>query len=440
MDFKTDGYDIIIIGSGVGGLFAGARLAHAGYDVLILERLTRIGGRKTSIDYKGFQVATGAIHYHIYGDNGPEAQTLRELGVKWKSFPCNPHTIWQIGNKRYPMPEKGAMPYQFKLAGLSDKEAEHLAKVFIRGIKWKVPSEKLNFKDWLEQYTDNKCLMAMYDSFVANITGHWSDKLSAGEFVEEMKHLSTTMSVIPGGNKGLVDALHGVLLKHGAEIRLRTRVREIIIEEGRAEGVVVETEDGKVLDLKSKVVISDAGPRRTVDLAGREKFDIGFLKEVDELEPAGPCLFIIYVDDKPLFDTPGCLSIPYEFGGCRRVSTISLPSLACRELDAPGKYAHYFWALCQGDVEEEIKIAKEDVKSFFPKDYDEEKILLIQCYKDELPSYGSIPGTGIDTKTSAENLYLVGDGNIPSGYLGGEGCAVNAKYVAEDIKKRLKLT
>ena len=67
MDFKKDVYDAIIIGSGVGGMFAGARLAHAGYDVLILEKLGRLGGRKTSKDHKGFQVQTGAVHYHLYG-------------------------------------------------------------------------------------------------------------------------------------------------------------------------------------------------------------------------------------------------------------------------------------------------------------------------------------------------------------------------------------
>ncbi|UCF57714.1 MAG: NAD(P)/FAD-dependent oxidoreductase [Deltaproteobacteria bacterium] len=438
MHFKRNSYDAIIIGSGVGGLCAGARLAHAGYDVLLLEKLSRLGGRKTTKEYKGFQIPTGAIHYHLYGDNGPEAQTLRELGVPWKSRPCIPHTIWRIGNKEYTMPVKGGMKYMFELAGLSAREQERLSKIFIQALRWNEPSDKIPFSEWLLQYSDNKVLYAMYDAWVANISGHGAEKVSAGEFIREMRFFSSPPSVIPGGNRGLIDALNGVMLRHGGEVHVGTKVREIIIEEGKAKGVVVETEKGDTIDLKTKVVISDVGPKATVKLGGRKNFDTGFLKEVDELEPAGNCLIIIYVDDRPLFECSGYLSVPYEYGGCQRISTVCLPSFQERELDAPGKYAHHFFALVKGEKEEEIKLAKEDIRTFYPKDFDEEKILLIQTYSKERPSYLCIPGTGLDQKSPVENLYMVGDGCSPSPYLGGEACAQSAKIVVEDIQKSPK--
>jgi phytoene desaturase len=440
MDFKTDDYDAIIIGSGVGGLFAGARLAHAGYDVLVLERLGRLGGRKTSKDHKGFQVQTGAVHYHLYGDNGPEARTMRELGVPWKSIPCVPHTIWRVGDKDHVMPEKGALKYMFEIAGLSEREQASLSRVFIQALRWKEPSDEIMFSDWLPQHSNNKVLYAMYDAWIANISGYGADKVSAGEFFREMRCITSPPSVIPGGNKGLVNALAGVLERDGAEVRVRTRVKEIVIEDGQAKGVIVETKESKTIELKSKVVISNAGPKNTVKLGGRQYFDAGFLKEVDELEPAGDCMIIIYVDDKPLFETSGYLSIPYEYGGCQRATTICLPGFADRSLDAPGKYAHHFFGLVQGDREEGIRLLKEDIKTFYPKDYDEEKILVIQTYTRERPSYLCIPGTGLDTKSSVENLYMVGDGCSPSPMLGGEACAETARIVVEDIKKRVKVT
>ena len=38
-------YDVVVVGSGIGGLGAGALLAHRGYKTLVVEQLSRIGGR-----------------------------------------------------------------------------------------------------------------------------------------------------------------------------------------------------------------------------------------------------------------------------------------------------------------------------------------------------------------------------------------------------------
>ncbi len=140
--FRQDSYDVIVIGSGAGGLFTAARLSRLGYSVLVLERLMRLGGRKTQIDYKGFQIVTGAMHYHMYGEYGPETQTMRELGVNWNPTPCTPHTTWRIGDKDYIMPEKGGMKYMFKLIGLSEKEQDRLTDIFVQALRWIEPSNE----------------------------------------------------------------------------------------------------------------------------------------------------------------------------------------------------------------------------------------------------------------------------------------------------------
>ncbi|BFZ18241.1 hypothetical protein BsWGS_21280 [Bradybaena similaris] len=64
--FKTDkvptNVDVIIIGSGIGGLGAGALLTRAGKKVLVLEQHDQIGGCCHSFVEKGFEFDTG-IHY-----------------------------------------------------------------------------------------------------------------------------------------------------------------------------------------------------------------------------------------------------------------------------------------------------------------------------------------------------------------------------------------
>jgi phytoene desaturase len=51
--------NVIIIGSGMGGLAAALRLAHQGFTVTVLEKQARFGGRSNIIEEQGFRVDTG---------------------------------------------------------------------------------------------------------------------------------------------------------------------------------------------------------------------------------------------------------------------------------------------------------------------------------------------------------------------------------------------
>src|SRR5689334_16275978 len=50
---------IIVVGAGVGGLAAAARLAHAGYQVQVVERSDHPGGRCGRLNVGGFSFDTG---------------------------------------------------------------------------------------------------------------------------------------------------------------------------------------------------------------------------------------------------------------------------------------------------------------------------------------------------------------------------------------------
>ena len=55
-----DNYDVIVIGSGIGGLMTAAGLSRAGKKVLVLEQLGFIGGKYTQLSYQGYAITTAA--------------------------------------------------------------------------------------------------------------------------------------------------------------------------------------------------------------------------------------------------------------------------------------------------------------------------------------------------------------------------------------------
>lgn len=59
---KNNSYDIIVIGSGIAGLTAGALLAKAGKKVIILEKHNRPGGYTQSFKRKGYHFDS-SVHF-----------------------------------------------------------------------------------------------------------------------------------------------------------------------------------------------------------------------------------------------------------------------------------------------------------------------------------------------------------------------------------------
>ena len=59
---KTQKWDAIVVGSGMGGMTAAAALSKTGHKVLLLEQYTTLGGLTHSFSREGFSWDVG-IHY-----------------------------------------------------------------------------------------------------------------------------------------------------------------------------------------------------------------------------------------------------------------------------------------------------------------------------------------------------------------------------------------
>jgi len=429
---KQEKYDVLVIGSGIGGLGVAALLAKDGYKTLVVEKMPLIGGRASSVNLHGFILPTGAV----MAERGGIVEWLfNEVGAPFEEVDIAPFRF-RIGGEDYQMPEKGGIKsLVYLIAG--ESEGEKIMKAIRRGFNWREPSDLMSVKDWLNQYTSSEKIIALFDGILSH-GGENVDEMPAGEFIRHLKIMSRTSGGIPPrGTIGLMEELAGAFKNKGGELWTRCRTKRILVSDEIARGAIVE-KDGSELEILAEVVISNAGPKQTVQLAGSENFDKGYLKEVSDLVPPPSIQFFI-ASDRPLFNHTGFYFTP----DARRLRLLICPTLTCPQLAPPGKH----WIEAVGyppsllgawNPEEEIELILQDLRDNLPRFDEDAEILHVACFKDGWPSYHALQGAAIDPKTSVENLYNVGDGVAPKGYTGIAGCAKSAEIVADDVKQRIK--
>jgi len=308
MDKKS--CDVVVIGAGIGGLCAAARLSHAGYKTMVLEKMPILGGRYTHVDYKGYRVPTGAVVIS-YGEKDPVLRTLNEVGGD-TSFEMRPMSSrshlpkYRIGGEDHEMPAKGALWHVISIASRNSQEEERLLNAIKRAYSWQEPSDSITVSEWLLSLTDNNTIYNIFQNLSHQIDGGNAYEIPAGQLFREMRGLMTISPLVPQNDlQDVIESLAKVITDNGGEILTRSRVQSILVEDGAA--TVVEAKcQGNELQIRAKSVVSNVGPKRTVALAGEEHFDRGYLKEVKEQRQLQGILFILS-SDGPLYDWPGGL-------------------------------------------------------------------------------------------------------------------------------------
>ncbi len=84
-------FDVVVIGSGLGGLCSGALLANRGYKVLVLERNPSVGGRFSSLKHKKLMLPTGDS---LVGMGGPLEQVCNEVDAPFDVTPFQVSAFW----------------------------------------------------------------------------------------------------------------------------------------------------------------------------------------------------------------------------------------------------------------------------------------------------------------------------------------------------------
>ena len=266
-------YDTIIIGAGLSGIAAGIRLAYFNQRVCILERHSTIGGLNSFYRLRGrdYDVGLHAVtNYTPRGTRrGPLARLLRQLRFRWDDFALAP----QIGST-IAFPD---VSLRFSNdTGLLESE-----------IAARFPDQIDNFQRLVAQLIDYDDLDGdLYYQSTREVLGRTiSDPLLCemllcplmwygnarerdmdfGQFCIMFRSIFLEGFARPSAGVRLI--LRNLIRRFrslGGELRLRSPVSQIHVEDGRATGVVLDNGE----QLEASNVLSSAGIVETMRLAG----------------------------------------------------------------------------------------------------------------------------------------------------------------------------
>lgn len=262
-------YDIIIIGAGLGGLTAGAKLVKEGRKVLVIEQHDRPGGCATTFRRKDYVLEVGL--HEMDGLDGRDMKTriFRDLGVFDHVMFLKVPEFYRFVNERCDF----TMPHD-------PEEAK------IR-LKKKFPDEEQGIDAFFHQILNSRQIIkesggkdnnlgSFLDSIIRNEDlklillgnlGYFHDDpytLSLIYYsVAQGSYFSGGGNYIKEGSQKLSDYLAGFIKKNGGDVILNHQVTEIIIKEGKAAGVkyldksAVKNIEGSRTISVSKVSYSD---------------------------------------------------------------------------------------------------------------------------------------------------------------------------------------
>ena len=268
-----DKYDVIIIGSGLGGLTTANRLAYCGHKVLLLEHHHQLGGLATWFKRKG-HIFDVSLHGFPYG-------MVKTCKKYWNKEIMN--SIVQLKNIVFDNP-------QFSIKTTFDKvDFTNILESHFKISRSTIDSffttvSKMNFYD--DQSLTTRELFEKFFPGRSDVhrllmepityaNGSSLDDPAITYGIVFSNFMNKGVFTFEGGTDKLINMMVDELENNGVTICINAKVSDIIIEKKSVRGVIV---NGRTI--ASKSVVSNAGITNTINnLVDKKYFTEKFLEK-----------------------------------------------------------------------------------------------------------------------------------------------------------------
>ncbi len=322
---KAD-YDVIVIGSGMGGLSAAAHLANKKMKVLLLEQHYKVGGCTTNFT-RGDFTFEAALHEMAGGGPGKKDRGLFQLmklcGVDKKvklyelphfyrsvfpgvdvTLPNNWDGFKKALKRKWPDESAGVDTFHRlctqlfdELMSLKDLHRYGALKAFIT--KAMVPVRQPLFFKWNDKTLKDlmdECFKS--DDIKAVVSQLWVYYGAPADEQTALITLAATESYltdgiwhIKGTSQALSNAYAERITELGGTIKTDTLVTKIIIKDGIASGV--ETQSGG--KFTARYIVANTDPYQLIyKLVGKENLPGSYVRNIEKMKPANS-LFGVYL-------------------------------------------------------------------------------------------------------------------------------------------------
>src|SRR5919202_3740228 len=295
--------EVAVIGAGHNGLVCACYLARAGLDVTVLERREVVGGACVTEElFPGYRCSTASLVTSLFRPEIVADLDLASHGLEF--IPRNPSVVALFPDERHLMlgsdegdcvrqiaqfsprdaeayPEYGrAMrrlasfvePYLMNPLPALDGDAGTAAKAMLRQAL-ELPDDDLAYllellggsaAGFLERWFEAGAIKAPL--VIDGITGVDASPSMPGSAYLMLYHMTGGTEVgrpawgqVRAGTGGVTSALASAAAGHGASIRTRAPVAKILVDDGRARGVVLDSGE----EVPARAVVSAADPHTT---------------------------------------------------------------------------------------------------------------------------------------------------------------------------------
>lgn len=334
-DPENEKFDAIVIGGGLGGLSCAAHLAKRSCRVILFEQHHSVGGYATSFQRRAPDGDVFDFEASIHtiagcGENGIITQILRDVGAenyvrfvdisdttmklllpdRTVDFCMDEERFMDILTSQFPEEKEGVRDFFGYLNRIWEDLPDTKTKpLFSEGISSELSglTQRSVLSVFQSYFVDQRIFLCLYAPIA--YCGLDLTQIDMLKYAAAMREIFLEKSYwISGGSRNLSRALALAISENGGEVRVGSRVRKIMLEDGKARGV--ELEDGR--RIRSRCVVSNADATLTfLEMVGEGNLPREFLDSFREMT-ASWSYFQVYLGLDEKFQVPRELRSCFE--------------------------------------------------------------------------------------------------------------------------------